>query len=134
MKKLDNFSNCFNVLKNADWTIAEQNEIYKTGVISQFNLTFELAWKALQEIMRLHGITSVETGSPREILKLGYKFGFIDDEQCWLLMLRKRNTTIYIYDENEINDMLTLIRESFIGAFDRMEQILLAKLEEVELS
>ena len=35
-------------------SLAEENDIYRTGIIGQFNLTFELAWKALQEIMRLH--------------------------------------------------------------------------------
>ena len=72
MKKLDNFSNCLSVLKNADFKLAENNEIYRTGVIGQFNLTFELAWKALQEIMRKHGVEDSSTGSPREILQLGY--------------------------------------------------------------
>ena len=28
--------------------MADNNDIYRTGVIGQFNLTFELAWKALQ--------------------------------------------------------------------------------------
>ena len=50
MKKLENFSNCLNVLKNADFDLADNNDIYRTGVIGQFNLTIELAWKALQEI------------------------------------------------------------------------------------
>ena len=50
MKKLGNFSNCLNVLKNADFDLADNNDIYRTGVIGQFNLTIELAWKALQEI------------------------------------------------------------------------------------
>ena len=50
MKKLENFSNCLNVLKNADFDLADNNDIYRTGVIGQFNLTFELVWKALQEI------------------------------------------------------------------------------------
>ena len=50
MKKLENFSNCSNVLKNADFDLADNNDIYRTGVIGQFNLTIELAWKALQEI------------------------------------------------------------------------------------
>ena len=59
--------------------MAETNDIYRTGVIGQFNLTFELAWKALQEIMRKHGVEDSSAGSPREILQLGYKFGFIDD-------------------------------------------------------
>ena len=68
MGKLDNFSNCLNVLKNADFELANNNEIYRTGVIGQFNLTFELAWKALQEVLKIHGAEGAETGSPREIL------------------------------------------------------------------
>ena len=42
------------MLKNADFKLAENNEIYRTGVIGQFNLTFELAGKALQEVLKLH--------------------------------------------------------------------------------
>ena len=55
MKKLDNFSNCLAVLRKADFEFADENEIYRTGIIGQFNLTFELAWKALQEILKLGG-------------------------------------------------------------------------------
>ena len=132
MKKLDNFSNCLTVLKNADFKMADNNEIYRTGVIGQFNLTFELAWKALQEVMKLHGVTDAQTGSPREILQLGYKLGFVDDAQVWLLMLKKRNTSVHIYNEEEIDEMLLLIRDSFLPAFLELERILKKKLQEVE--
>ena len=44
------------------------DEIYRTGIIGQFNLTFELAWKALQQVLRVHGVVEAETGSPRENL------------------------------------------------------------------
>ena len=94
MKKLDNFSNCLTILRNADFKLADNNDIYRTGVIGQFNLTFELAWKALQEILRLHGAEGADTGSPREILQLGYKLGFVNDSAVWLLMLKKRNTSV----------------------------------------
>ena len=83
MKKLDNFINCLAVLANADFKMAETNDIYRTGIIGQFNLTFELAWKALQEIMRMHGIEEASTGSPRETLQLAYKIGFISDSEVW---------------------------------------------------
>ena len=75
MKKLDNFINCLDILAKADFKLAETNDIYRTGIIGQFNLTFELAWKALQEIMRMHSVEGASTGSPREILQLGYKIG-----------------------------------------------------------
>ena len=132
MKKLDNFSNCLSVLKNADFKLADSNEIYRTGVIGQFNLTFELAWKALQEVLKQHGAAGAETGSPREILQLGYKFGFVNDSAVWLLMLKKRNTSVHIYNEEEIDEMILLIRDSFIPAFVNLEKILKEKLKEAE--
>ena len=51
-------------------TNTERSDIYRT---------FELAWKALQEVLRLHGAAEAGTGSPREILQLGYKLGFLED-------------------------------------------------------
>ncbi len=81
MKKLDNFSNCLTILRNADFKLADNNDIYRTGVIGQFNLTFELAWKALQE---------------------------------------------------EVDEMILLIRDSFIPAFVALEKTLREKLEEAE--
>lgn len=132
MKKLDNFSNCLTILRNADFKLADNNDIYRTGVIGQFNMTFELAWKALQEILRLHGAEGVDTGSPREILQLGYKLGFVNDSAVWLLMLKKRNTSVHIYNEQEVDEMILLIRDSFIPAFVALEKTLREKLAEAE--
>ncbi len=131
MKKLDNFSNCLNILRGADFSLANENDIYRTGVIGQFNLTFELAWKALQAVLRLHGAEGAETGSPREILQLGYKLGFVEDSAVWLTMLKKRNTSVHIYDEDEIDEMLLLIRDSFLPAFSVLEKTLAEKMQEV---
>lgn len=130
MKKLDNFSNCLNVLKGADYKLANENEIYRTGVIGQFNLTFELAWKALQAVLRVHGAEGADTGSPREILQLGYRLGFVEDSAVWLTMLKKRNPSVHIYNEDEVDEMLLLIRDSFTAAFVALEKILREKLKE----
>ena len=132
MKKFDNFTNCLAVLANADFKMAETNDIYRTGIIGQFNLTFELAWKALQEVMRMHSVAEVATGSPREILQLAYKFGFINDSEIWLLMLKKRNTSVHIYSEDEGDEMIVLIRDSFIPAFAALKDTLAKKLVEAE--
>ena len=132
MKKLDNFANCLAILADADFKMAETNDIYRTGIVGQFNLTFELAWKALQEVMRKHSVAEAATGSPREILQLGYKIGFIDDAETWLLMLKKRNTSVHIYNEDEVDELILLIRDSFIPAFIVLKDTLVKKLDEVE--
>lgn len=132
MKKLDNFSNCLAILADADFKLAETNDIYRTGIIGQFNLTFELAWKALQEVLKMHGVDGAATGSPREILQLGYKTGFLNDSEVWLLMLKKRNVSAYIYNEEDVDEMILLIRGSFIPAFTVLKETLIKKLKEVE--
>ena len=132
MKKLDNYSNCLDILKKADFEMANNDDIYRTGVIGQFNLTFELAWKALQAVLRLHGAEGAKTGSPREILQLGYKLGFVDDAAVWLLMIKKRNTSVHIYDEDEVDEMILLIRDSFVPAFIRLRDTLKVKAAEAE--
>lgn len=131
MKKLDNFSSCLDVLRRADFEFAEENEIYRTGIIRQFNFTFELAWKVLQEILKLHGAAGAETGSPGEILQLGYKLGFLNDSAVWLLMLKKRNVSVHLYNEDDIDEMILLVRDSFIPAFSALEKTLREKLAEV---
>lgn len=132
MKKPDNFSNCLKIMKTADFEMANSNAIYRTGVIGQFNITFELAWKALQAVLRVHGAEGSETGSPRETLQLGYKVGFINDESVWITMLKKRNTSAHIYDEEEIDEMLLLIRDSFIPAFMVLEETLREKMKSID--
>lgn len=132
MKKLDNFSNRLKILKTADFEMANNNEIYRTGVVGQFNITFELAWKALQAVLRAHGAEGSETGSPREILQLGYKVGFINDESVWITMLKKRNTAIHIYNEEDIDELLLLIRDSFIPAFAVLEGTLKDKMKGID--
>ena len=51
----------------------------------------------------MHGVKDAETGSPREILQLGFKLGFVEDPSVWLAMLKACNTSVHIYDESEIN-------------------------------
>ena len=119
-------------MATADFKLAETNDIYRTGIIGQFNLTFELAWKALQEILKIHGVDGSSTGSPREILQLGYKIGFLKDSEVWLLMLKKRNTSVHIYNEEDVDEMILLIRDSFIPAFIVLKETLIKKLDEAE--
>ena len=132
MRKLDNFSSGLAVLRRANFTAAYENEFYRAGVIATFNITFELAWKALQEVLRLEGVEQAVTGAPRDIVKLGYSFGFIDDIAVWLLMLESRNMAIHVYNEAEADKLLILIRDSFINALTLLEKKLREKFNEIQ--
>ena len=75
----------------------------------------------------MHSVEGASTGSPREILQLGYKVGFVNDAEVWLLMLKRRNISVHIWNEDEVNEMIILIRDSFIPAFKILNETLLEK-------
>lgn len=128
MDELEIFFKHLAILKGADFKRENENDIYRIGVVVQFNLTFELSWKALQAVLKQHGVEEAETGSPREILQLGYKVGFVNDQAAWLLMLKKRNVSVHIYNEDEIDELVILIRDSFIPEFTALEETLREKV------
>ncbi len=132
MKKIDNFSASLDALKTADFEQAKESVIYRTGIVGQFSLTFELAWKALQAVLRMHNVSGAETGSPLSILKLAYKTGFISDSEMWILMHKKRNIAIHEYSEEDIDTLIILIRSSFIPAFEKLLNTLVREAEEAE--
>ena len=65
---------------------------------------------------------------------MGYKFGFINDSSVWLLMLKKRKLSVNIYNEEDVEEMIVLIRDSFIAAFVDLEKVLEKKVEEADES
>ena len=66
------------------------------------------------------------------ILQLAYKIGFLEDDETWLLMLKQRNLSVHIYNENEINVLLDLIWDKFIPAFLTLEQTLQEKMTGIQ--
>lgn len=132
MKKFENFKKSLDVLLSADRANAQNNEIYRTGVIALYNLTFELAWKTLQAVMQSHSVNESETGSPREVIKQAYKIGFLDNAEQWQLMLKKRNVSIHIYNEKEINEMIDLIFDQFMETLIQLRDKLEQKINESE--
>ena len=47
-------------------------------------------------------------------------------------MLKKRNTSVHIYNEEQVDEMMLLIRDSFIPTFIKLEETLKCKFDEVE--
>lgn len=67
-------------------------------------------------------------------MQLDYKYGFINDSSVWLLMLKKRNLSVHIYSGEDADEMVLLVRDSFIPAFGELEKLLQKKVAEAEES
>lgn len=78
---------------------ADVNALFVLGATAQaFNLTFDLAWKLIKEILlEDYGIADFATGSPRDTLRRAFSVGMISDDR-WVEMLRIRNTLIHDYN------------------------------------
>ncbi len=120
MKKYDVFGNCLDVLMSANKDMVATDEIYRMGMIGQFHLTFELAWKAIKERLDAHGVELLVPGSPREVIKKGFALGLVEDEDLWLEMLKKRNLSIHVYDEDAAERLVKDIFEKYRDAFVRL--------------
>lgn len=127
----ENFVKCLNVLLRAEKETALSNEIYRMGIIGQYNLTFELAWKAIKDILQLHGAINFKIGSPREVLKTAYQMDFLNDSEIWLDMLKSRNSIVHIYDENAAIELVNKIFDNYMAVFVNLRELLAEKLSAV---
>jgi nucleotidyltransferase substrate binding protein (TIGR01987 family) len=98
---------------------AEQarDELGRDGVIQRFEFTFELLWKTLKIFLENEG---VETKTPRESLKEGFRIGLISDEETYLDMLEDRNLTTHIYDKNTSGEIFKRIKKTYIAEIEAL--------------
>ncbi len=66
------------------------------GTIQRFEFTFELAWKTLRLFLEDQGIIC---NSPKMCLKEAFKIGWIENEESWLSLMKARNMTSHVYNE-----------------------------------
>ena len=122
MKKLDNFSKSLNALKSADFELVNENEIYRMGVIGQFNLTFELAWKVLQAVLEEHGRLMDRIGSLRMVIKTAYQCGMISDCEGWVELLETRNILAHTYNDEQVLNAIRDVKAIHLSLFQDLKR------------
>ena len=66
-----------------------------------------------------------QTGSPKQILKLAYSAGMIQDEEKWLAMLVSRNDVTHSYNEEVALALIKCVKEGSVPSEEFMEIFLL---------
>ena len=129
VKKYEYFCTALNNLTEGAKKIPPYSILELTGIVGLFEICFELSWKALREVLLIHGVIEANSGSPREIIKAGYKFHFLSDEETWLDMLKRRNEAIHIYNEDLAVKLVALIFDKYLAAFTDLREELQRRLE-----
>ncbi len=105
-------NNLGRALDRLEQALAESldNPLAIDGTIQRFKFALELTWKTLKRLLDAEGR---QASLPREVLKHAYAAGWLDDETAWLQMLKDRNETSHIYDEDMARRIYNHIKANF---------------------
>lgn len=117
-RKLENFKNACDRLDEGIKRYDEKDDLYRDGLIQRFEFTFELAWKTLKAIFEEEGLLGLN--SPKTVLREAYAAELIDNEEIWLSMLKDRNSTAHIYNENMSIEICNNIINKYIDEFRKL--------------
>ena len=117
-----NFKKAFVQLEEAV-SLPSLSKLEQQGLIKGFEITYELAWNTLKDLLQEQGYTSI-LGS-KDTFRLGNQVGLITDGDVWMEMVKSRNATSHTYDESTANEITEAIRDNYYVAFS----ILISTLE-----
>ena len=80
------------------------------------------SWKMMKEVLTEHGYEDSATGSPKTILKTGFKAGIIKDEELWIRALAARNNVTCAYNREVAYDIVSQTKEQFYDMFRTLEE------------
>jgi nucleotidyltransferase substrate binding protein (TIGR01987 family) len=119
-----NFNRAMNSLEeSASAPILVKRDL--SGVIKDFELAYELAWKALKLFLAEKGH---ETQSARSVFAMAYQLGYLLEEKVWLDMIQDRNLTVHTYDETFAKEMVDRIKLQYISELSLLKSLFDSKI------
>lgn len=121
--KLNNYKAALARLHEATEESKSSNSLtVRDGVIQRFEFTTELAWKTTREYLIIQEVNDINT--PKNVMKAAFAADVITNAEGWLTILRDRNLTSHIYDENDANEIFNRITTQHIILFDELSDTL----------
>ncbi|MDD2798290.1 MAG: nucleotidyltransferase substrate binding protein [Bacteroidales bacterium] len=120
-QRFQNFEKSVGHLKDA-LDITEPDIIQRAGLIQFFEMSFELAWNTLKDMLNEQGFTDIK--SPRDTIKKAFEIELIEDGHTWLQALENRNLTSHTYDEETAAEVVQLIRTQYYPLLEKLQNTL----------
>lgn len=117
LQRFSNFKKAFTQLEEAV-TLPALSKLEQQGLIKGFEITYELAWNTLKDLLQDQGYTGI-LGS-KDTFRLGNQVGLLTDGPIWMEMVKSRNATSHTYDETTANEITEVIRDSYYFAFSTL--------------
>ena len=114
MKKFEQAKRLYRTMVE-EYSNHSNTKLFISGITSDFDRLFELCWKSLKEyLLKEKFIMAARTGSPKDILKLSYHQGLINDEEFWLKLLADRNDDAHHYNESAARAYAARIERDYL--------------------
>lgn len=98
------------------------------GFIKHFEFTLELSWKILKFFLEEKDIGETLIGS-KDTIRAAYRNGLLSNPEIWLIMIRERNNTSHMYEEDFVHHLVILIKEDFFPEFLKLRETLKQHIE-----
>ena len=92
------------------------SRLEEKGLIQSFEYTHELAWNVLKDYLADVGGTTGLLGS-KDTTREAFKRGLIEDGEIWMDMIKSRNLTSHVYDENTARAIADAISQHYHARF-----------------
>jgi nucleotidyltransferase substrate binding protein (TIGR01987 family) len=123
-QRFEQFVNALQTIEDVVPDYHQMDELQQDGLIHRFEITFDLAWKVLQDYLKYIGYT--EINGPRPSIKQAVKDGIID-AFIWEEVLTARNELTHVYDEEKSREHLNNIVTKFVFAFRSFKETMQKK-------
>lgn len=124
-EKFENFCRGLERLEEA--LQLEPTAINMDATIQRFEFTYELAWNLIKRFLLQLGI---ECLNPRDCIKAAFRQRYIkeESEEIWLDMIKDRNLSSHVYDEETARRIYNKIKQEYFKEFVALKRELEVKL------
>ena len=88
----------------------EYTTLERAGLIQLFEISFELAWKTLKDMLFYEGY---DVNSPKSAFKQAFASSIISEGELWIEALDGRNLFSHTYDNVLAEEAVKLIKEKY---------------------
>lgn len=119
MKRFEQVKRLYTTIMK-EYMRAPDSKLFISGITSDFDRLFELCWKTLKEyLLKEKEMSAARTGSPKDIIKLAYQQGLIEDEKYWLQLLSDRNDDAHHYNESAARSYAARIQRDYLSGIGK---------------
>jgi len=93
-------------LRNGATFSPVQQETFRSGIIQNFEIAYELCWKTMKRWIEENVSPDVLFGAPRiELFRRAAENGLIDNVEKWMTFHQARNSTSHIYSATVVAEV-----------------------------